>query len=133
MRWDAVIPDWVDRLLSDALLIQHLGGEHIYPGNASVPVRVPSIQYGMTGDRPTEIFNEIQVQVNIFARGIRLAGLIEKRVRLLTHKDVGQDLGGERMWLQCKDARDVDFPSDPGVIHRALDIEITPVRNYNAA
>ena len=134
MRWDAVIPDWVDRLLSDAALVQHLGGQlNVFPANASRPVKVPSVEYLMVGDRPTEIFSEIQVQVDVFARGLRLAGLIEKRVRLLTHKDVAQELGGERMWLQYQDSRTVDFPSDPGVIHRILDFEFTPVRNYNAA
>lgn len=133
MRWDAVIPDWVERLTSDALLIQHLEGNSVYPANASRPVRVPSVEYLMVGDRPTEIFSEIQVQVDVFARGLRVAGLIEKRIRLLTHKDVAQDLGGERMWLQYQDSRQVDFPSDPGVVHRILDFQFTPVRNYNAA
>lgn len=133
MRWDAIIPDWIERLLADAALIQHLEGPRIYPANASRPVKVPSVEYLMVGDRPTEIFSEIQVQVDVFARGLRVAGLIEKRIRLLTHKDVAQDLGGERMWLQYQDSRHVEFPSDPGVTHRILDFQFTPARSYNAA
>ena len=133
MRWDAVIPDWVERLLADVQLVQHLEGRHIYPANANRPVKVPSVEYMMIGDRPTEIFSEIQVQVDVFAKGLRVAGLIEKRIRLLTHKDVAQELGNERMWLQYQDSRQVAFPSDPGVVHRILDFQFTPVRNYNAA
>ena len=133
MRWDFVIPEWVDRLINDAALVQHLEGRNVFPANANRPVKVPSVEYLMISDRPTEIFSEIQVQVDIFARGIRLAGLIEKRIKLLTHHDVGQDLGGERMWLQHTDSRQVDFPSDPGVIHRIVDFQFTPVRTYNGA
>ena len=133
MRWDSVIPEWVNRLLDDTALVQHLEGPRIYPANANRPVKVPSVEYLMISDRPTEIFSEIQVQVDVFARGLRVAGLIEKRIRLVTHHDVGQDLAGERLWLQYQDSRTVDFPSDPGVVHRILDFQFTPVRGYNAA
>jgi hypothetical protein len=132
MRWDFVIPEWVDRLLNDAALVQLLKGPHIYPPNATRPVRVPSIEYDMIYDRATEIFNPIGVQVNIFAEGMRLGGLIEKRIRLLTHHDVGQELGGERMWLIYQDSSTVEFPSMPGVIHRIVEFEFTPARGYAA-
>ena len=133
MRWDFVVTEWVVRLAGDAQLVSILTGLHIYSANANRPVKVPSVEYIMVGDTESENFNPIQVQVDIFARGIRRAGLIEKRVRLLTHSDVGQVLGGERMWLQYQDARTVDFPSDPGVIHRIVDFQFTPLRGVIAA
>lgn len=132
MRWDFVITEWVGRMRSDPTLMTLLHS-HFGPANATRPVEVPSAEYIMTGDTESENFNPIRVQVDIFARGIRLAGLIEKRVRLLTHHDVGQVLGGERMWLQYQDARTVDFPSDPGVIHRIVDFQFTPLRGVVAA
>lgn len=132
MRWDFVITEWADRLAADEVFMSRCQG-NFRAANATTPVKVPSVEYLMTGDIESENFNPIQVQVDIFARGMREAGLIEKKVRLLTHHDVGQVLGGERMWLQYQDARTVDFPSDPGVIHRIVDFQFTPLRGVIAA
>ena len=132
MRWDFVVIEWADRLAGDAAFMSLCQGNWRV-ASASTPVKIPSVEYLMTGDTESENFNAIRVQVDIFARGIRNAGLIEKRVRLLTHRDVGQVLGGERMWLQYQDARTVDFPSDPGVIHRIVDFQFTPLRGVLVA
>jgi len=128
MRWDALLEGWTARMLADATLVGLLGGDHLYPGQASRPVRVPSVEYLMVGDRESELFNQVAVQVDLWARGITLAAQIERRIRALTHADVGQDLDGERVWLRYREGRTVDYPADPGVIHRVLEFEFEAVR-----
>lgn len=133
MRWDYVIEFWTARLLADAALTSVMGySGFVYPGQAARPVKVPSIEYLMMGDVEEELFNPIQVQVDFWARGIKKAAQIERRIRVLTHSDVAQDLGGERMWLRYQDARTTDYPADPGVVHRILDFQFEPIREKYA-
>jgi len=129
MRWDFVIEHWTARLIGDAALTSVLGASGlIYPAQASRPVKVPSVEYQLLGDRETENFNPLSVQVDFWAKGIKKAAQIERRIRILTHRDVAQDLGGERMWLQYIDGRSLEYPAEPGVEHRSLDFLFTPLR-----
>lgn len=128
MRWDTVLPLLVARWNADAALTTALGGPHIYPANASRPVRIPSIEYLVLGQPEGESFGIIRLRVDFWAKGIALAGVIEKRLYVLTHRDVAQVLGTERMWLRFQDGRTLDYEADPGVTHRALDFEIETVR-----
>lgn len=128
MRWDTVLPLLVARWNADSALTTALGGEHIYPANASRPVRIPSIEYLVLGQPEGESFGIIRLRVDFWAKGIALAGVIEKRLYVLTHRDVAQVLGTERMWLRFQDGRTLDYEADPGVTHRALDFEIETVR-----
>jgi hypothetical protein len=129
VRWDTVLEFWLARLQADTALTSVLGASGlIYPAQAARPVRIPSVEYLMTFDREEENFNPIAVQVDFWAKGIKKAAQIERRIRTLTHRDVAQDLEGERLWMQFEDARSIEFPSDPGVQHRALDFVFTPVR-----
>lgn len=128
MRWDDLVERWTARLLADPALLAALGGNHLYPGQASRPVKIPSVEYLIVGDRETELFDAIRLQVDIFARGLRKAATIERRIRILTHRDVAQDLDGERGWMRYVDSRSVGFPSDPGVVHRILDFDVAMIR-----
>ena len=40
----------------------------------------------------------------------------------------GQDLEGERCWMRFTGGRTVNYPADPGVVHRILDFEIEMIR-----
>lgn len=133
MRWDFAITEWRSHLVDDAELVALLGGRHIYPASSARQVRIPSVDYRIITDTIDENFNDLTVQVDLWAEGPRVAGLIERRIRMLTHKDVYQVLGNERWLLQYEDGRTLDFPSDPGVIHRALDFRFSLLRGYNAA
>lgn len=127
MRWDFIIPAWLDRLAADAELVSLIGvsnGEpNIYPAQNSKPVRVPSIEYLAQYDRESELWNLMGIQVDFWAKGIRIVSQIEKRLRALTHWDVGQMLDGERLWLQYRDGRTLEYPADVEVTHRQLDFE----------
>lgn len=121
MRWHQLIPAWLARLQSDPALEALLGENGIYAAPTGRAVRVPSVEWIMPGpDRDSENFNVFAVQVDIFCRGDVKAKDIEQRIRVLTHSFVGQEMAGERVWAQFTDALTVNFPSDPGVIHRVL-------------
>jgi hypothetical protein len=128
MRWDALMEGWTARLLADTALVVYLGGPHLYPAQATRPVRVPSVEYLISDDRESELWNHVRVQVDIFAKGMRNAAHIERRIRTLTHRDVGQVLDGERLWMRFEDARTIDFPSQPGVVHRMLEFTMDAAR-----
>ena len=133
MRWDELLPAWVARLLADPELVDLLEGEGaIYPAQAARPVRIPSVEYLTVLDRESELFNPVGLQVDVFARGLDLEARIERRIRMLSHHDTRQDLDGERVWLRYLDSRTVDFPSDPGVVHRILDFELEAIRERYA-
>jgi hypothetical protein len=130
MRWDYFIEFWTARLLADPALVSVMGSASgwIYPAQSARPVTVPSVEYTLITDTESELFNPIGIQVDLWARGIKKAAQIERRIRVLTHGDTGQDLGGERVWMRYRDARTLDYPSDAGVIHRTLDFEFEAVR-----
>lgn len=133
MRWDFVLEFWTARLLADAALESVMGSAtYIYPASAARPVSIPSIEYLMIGDVEEELFNPITVQVDFWVRGIKKAAQVERRIRVLTHSDVGQDLGGERMWLRYLDSRTVEYTAEKGVVHRILDFRFEPIREKYA-
>ena len=134
MRWDFVIEFWKARLEADAALISVMGSSvFVYAAQAAKPVKVPSIEYLIVGDREEELFNPIQVQVDFWVKGIKKAAQIERRIRLLTHSDVGQELGGERMWLRYLDSRTTEYPAELGVVHKTLDFLFEPMREKYVA
>lgn len=133
MRWDFALTEWRDRLIGDANLLALLDGPHIYPASSGREVRIPSVDYRIITDTVDENFNDITIQVDLWAKGPRVAGLIERRIRTLSHADVARAIGGERWWMQYEDSRTLDFPSDPGVIHRALDFRFILLRGRSAA
>ena len=134
MMWDEVIPAWLNLLESDATLTGVLGTDAdgfvpIYPASAGRPVRVPSVEYYFVSDTESELFNPIRVQVDYWAKGIGRAAVIERRVRLLTHRDTSRELGAHRMWTRYLDSRSHDYPADPGVVHRSMDVLFEPLRH----
>lgn len=134
MRWDFVIEHWITRLQADASLVSLMNSSaFIYASGAAKPVKVPSIEYMIVGDREDELFNPIQVQVDFWQRGIKKAAQTERRIRLLTHSDVGQDLGGERLWMRYLESRTTEYPAEPGVVHKILDFLFEPVREKYVA
>jgi len=133
MQWDVLVTAWLARLNADTTLTGLLGGTgNIYPADASRPVKVPSLQYLVHNDHEEESFNPMGLRVDLFVRGATKAAQVERRVRQLSHRDAGQVLGTRRGWLRLLDASTLEFPSDPGVVHRALDFHLETVRSkYN--
>ncbi len=101
----------------------------VYPAQSARPVRVPSVEYTLPiTDIEEENFNPITVQVDYWARGAPKAAAIERRIRLITHRDTARVVGGCRMWTQYLDSRSHEYPAELGVVHRSLDVRLTPVR-----
>ena len=101
MRWPFVREFWIARLVNDPDLISVMGyADFVFPASAAKPVKIPSIQYLKFGDTEEELFNPIRVQVDFWMRGKVKADQVGGRIYLLTHSDVAQELGGERMWMQ---------------------------------
>lgn len=133
MMWDRVVPEWLDLLEADADLIDLLGGQHIYPAQAAREVRIPSVEWLLVLDSEEENFNPFLVQVDYWARGAVKAAAIERRIRMITHRDTAREIGGIRLWTQYEDSRSHDYPAEPGVIHRSLDFRFIPGRDKYVA
>lgn len=128
MRWDWLAEALTAKWLADARLVAALGGNQVFPGQASRPVRVPSVEYLFVGDREGETFNRLRLQVDYWAKGLKAAATLERRLRVVTHGETGQVLDGERCWLRYVDSRSVAFPADLGVVHRILDFDVELTR-----
>lgn len=129
MMWDLVVEAWLDLLEADTALETELGGDdHIYPAQSSRAARIPSVEWSLVGDLEEESFNPITIQVDIFAKNVRQMVTIERRIRLLTHRDTARVLGGLRMWTRYLDSRSHDYPAQPGAMHRSLDFQFEPLR-----
>lgn len=133
MKWDYVAEYWIARLLADDPLRSVMGYDaFVYDSDAPRKERVPSIEYTILGDRETENFNPILVQVDLFLRGAKKAAQAERRVRTLTHNDAWQQLGSEWLSMRYLDRRSINYP-EPGVKHTALDFLWEPVKGEVAA
>lgn len=133
MMWDVVLEAWRALLLADTALTTALGGEHVNLAQASREVRVPSVDWSLVTDNETESWNPITVQVDIFAASLAQAITIERRIRLLTHRDVARDLGGHQVWTRYLDSRSHPYTEEPGTVHRSLDFQFEPLRAQYAA
>jgi hypothetical protein len=131
MQWDAIAPALYEVLAADAELVAALGGAFIYPAQSSRPAKVPSVEYIMLGDVEREIFNRIIIQFDFWARGLPAAAAIEFRLRCLAD-DVAQELQGIPCSISFVDATTIAYPADPGVLHRAIQMEFEIVRRRYA-
>lgn len=130
MHRDTMVTAWLARLNGDATLTTLMqGSDLIFPAGANRPVQVPSIEWMHYGNPEGESFEDVFVRLDLFIRGTMKAGQIEKRIRQISHRDTAQTIGGLRGWMRYLDSRDVNFPSDPGVVHRALDWTLETVRD----
>ena len=133
MTWDIVMGEVIIPMLeADAQLIAELEGNHIYTQEASRPVRVPSIVWDMLDDQLTELFNPIHVQMDLFARNRASAVIIERRLRLLLHRDTRRQIGELDLSTLYEDSFSHDYPI-PGIVHRSLRFTFEPARRIVAA
>lgn len=135
MMWPEVLRAYETLLIEDPGLAAELGTDShglvpVYQAQSSRPARVPSVEYTLPlFDLEEENFNPFDVQVDYWARGFEQAATIEFRIRALTHRDTARELGGYRLWTLYLDSRSHEYPADPGVYHRSLDIRFAPLRS----
>lgn len=130
MRWVDALEAAIAALLADATLSAIPGFSVRRRGEFTLQ-QVPSITWQAFSDEIAENTNPIEVQFDVFARGIDQALVLEGRLRAILHRDTPQTLGGVLMRTQLADARDHEDP-EPGVVHRSLDFELEPAREVTA-
>jgi hypothetical protein len=128
MQWDAVMLDAIVPLWEgDAALVAALGGKRIYMMGSNRPVQIPSVEWLPIADTLTEAFNPVTIQVDYFATSTTQAFAIERRLRVLTHRETMRVLGDMKLWTRYAESNTNDYPK-PGVIHRSLRFLLEPVR-----
>ena len=128
MTWDILMGEVIIPMLeTDAVLVQELGGQHIYAQEASRPVTIPSVVWDLLDDQLTEIFNPIDTQFDYFARNRDQAVVIERRLRALLHRDTRRTIGNVNFSSLYDGSFSHDYP-EPGVVHRSLRFRFEPVR-----
>jgi hypothetical protein len=120
---------WLTRLNADTTLNTLMGAGWLYPAGANRPVKVPSGEYSYSGNPDTEVFDPVFVRLDLFVQGSVKCGQVEQRIRDISHRKTAQTVGALRGWIRYLDSRDLDFPSTPGVVHRALDWTLETVRD----
>lgn len=128
MTWGEVMGEAVTPMLEgDAVLVATLGGKHIYAGQASRPVRIPSVEWVLTDDALTEVFNPLEAQFDYWAKNMEQAQIIESRLRFWLHRDTRRVLAGINMSTLYVDSFTHEYPQ-PGIMHRSLRFRFEPVR-----
>src|SRR5690606_3840547 len=100
----------------------------IVVASASQAVTIPSLEGMLYGDPEGEPFNRVFVRLDLFIKGAVLCGDVEARIRAIRRRGTSRMSGTIRDWTRYLDKRDMDFPSQPGVVHRALDCSLEAVR-----
>lgn len=130
MNWGEVMGNAIVPMLEDdAVLIGATGlaGKYIFAGQASRPVRIPSLEWVLIDDILTEVFNPMEVQFDYWAKNIEQAQVIEGRLRTLLHRDTRRVLAGINMSTLYLDSFTHEYPQ-PGITHRSLRFRFEPVR-----
>lgn len=128
MKWLDVVDAMVAALEADGELTTALGGPHIYVAVAGRTIRVPSIEYTAVADTLEENTEPVLLQLDLYARGTEAVATIERRVRIVLHRDLPYMLGALAVWGRLQGARSLDFPSDGEVRYRSLDFEFETAR-----
>lgn len=128
MRWDVAQRAILARLETDSELIGILGGPHIYRSGSRRNARVPSVAYTNIATVPTERYESMLVQFDVFARSYAEAVSIEARLRAQLARDLPEKVGDVWMFLEWVAARDHPDP-DEGTVHRSIDFRFQPVRD----
>jgi hypothetical protein len=128
--WDVVTEDWLALIVADSALQSVFGGTvQFNMATSTVPVTIPSIEYLLIFDLEGENFNRWGLQVDFWTHTSTQARTIERRIRLLTHRDTAWELNGRRIWSRLTDARTIEYAREKGVIHRSLDFEFEALRS----
>ena len=127
MKWPSVVKDAVAALHLDGQLVAALGGEHVYPSQASRPVRIPSVEWTLVDNREDEVMEGVLVQFDYWAPSMAAAVAIEARIRAVLGSDVRRVFRGTEMATLYRDSRTHQYP-EPGIVHRSLDFYFEPVR-----
>lgn len=119
-------------LEADTTLIAALGGPYIFEAQSTRPVRVPSVEWLITGDVEEEVFNPITVQFDYWA-SLTIAPVVERRLRArLTRQGRFRRLGDIYMATLYEDAFEIEYPAAPGIKHKALRYRMIPLRRRAA-
>lgn len=122
MKWVATMSAVIAHLQSQA----GMAGIPILMHGEFTELQVPSVAWLVFSDRKDENTGRVDVQFDIYARGIDQAIVIETAVRSLD-RDTPQAVGGALMLATLDDARG-DADPEPGVTHRSLDFTFEPTR-----
>lgn len=121
MNWDVALEAWLNAVEGDADLTAALGGAHVYEAESGRKARVPSVEYSLITNPEDENTEGLELQVDIFARGMAQAVTLERRIRAVAHHDMPLVIGGMAMWSRhLGDARTLPYPAEEGVVHRTL-------------
>lgn len=126
MIWVEGLQAVIDTLLEDELLVEALGGDHVYRNGEHNEYRVPAIYWTVVWNRIDENTEPFMVQLDVFANDINSYIALEGRIRRLLHRDTPHEVQGIPMLTQLDDARDHVDGED--YIHRSLDFRIEPAR-----
>lgn len=127
MIWVDALEAVTDLLADDAELVEALEGPAIFRNGEHNEYRVPGLYWLVVSDIIEENTNPFRVQWDIYARDFDQALAIERRMRLLLHRDVPQTIGEIKMWTQLEDAQDIPYPTNEAV-HRSMDWRFEPAR-----
>lgn len=136
MTWDEVIPAVLSELRGDSPQpVAWDPDKAVRAAQDSVALSIPSVTWFMVADTELELWNPILVQWDIYAASWAQAASIESWLRDWLHHDLPTTFGSVDVWSELVDVRTGDAPAgtNPGLVHRQLDVRFTALRSKYAA
>ncbi len=131
MRWDAIVPAWLEVIAADSVVRGVLGTEKAFYMAGERDFEVGSLEYQLIVpavlDR--EVYWRSLVQLDFWVRTMTELVTLEKALIRLLHSDLAVTIGGIAMWTQhVGDGRALEGAAD-NTFTRSLDFQLTYLRN----
>ncbi len=131
MRWDAIVPAWIETIAADTTVRSILGTEKAFYMAGERDFEIGSLEYQLITpavlDR--EVFWRTLVQLDFWVRTMADLVTLEKALISLLHSDLEVTIAGIKMYTQhVGDGRPLEGAAD-NTFTRSLDFQLTYLRN----
>lgn len=131
MRWDVIIPAWLDPIKADSDVRSVLGNSPALWMVGERDYDVPSCEWQLIADTEGENYEVTLVQLDFFVHKLQDVQTLERTLRRLCHHDTPITLDGHELWSQLVGGGPLQGPDD-GVLRRRLDFRLTYLRSRYA-
>ena len=131
MRWDTVVPAWVEVIAADTDVRDVLGTGRAFYMAGEREFEVDSLEYQLIVPAVLyrEVFWRTLIQLDFWVRTMADLVKLEKALLRLLHFDLAVTIGGIAMWSQhVGDGRALEGAAD-NTFTRSLDFQLTYLRN----
>lgn len=132
MRWDEIIPAWIDRIESNDDVASVLGDPPALYMAGEREHEVPSLEWTLlTPGLEGEIWEVCLIQTDLFTRSMDDLRTLSSGLRAAAHHDLRITVGGHEIWSRLDAARTLQGAQD-GIHNVSYDFRLEFLRSKYA-